>query len=120
MRIILYLNILFFFSGTLFAQEGHVERFVFQSEALKNSAGENSNPKVSVYLPPGYETSGKNYPVIYYLHGFTGTDSIYATMKSILDQAIQNQKIRPFIFVQADHNTLFQGSFYSNSSFIGN
>jgi enterochelin esterase-like enzyme len=120
MRNILIINFLIVLGLAANAQVGHVERFIFQSEALKNSAGENSNPKISIYLPPGYETSGKKYPVIYYLHGFTGTDSIYAPMKSILDQAIQKQKIRPFILVQADHNTLFQGSFYSNSSFIGN
>jgi enterochelin esterase-like enzyme len=120
MKNILILNFILVLGLSAKAQVGRVERFVFTSEALKNNAGENANPKVSVYLPPAYETSGKRYPVIYYLHGFTGTDSIYAQMKSVLDQAIQKQKIRPFILVQADHNTLFQGSFYSNSSLIGN
>jgi S-formylglutathione hydrolase FrmB len=116
----LFLNILLFFCFIAKSQVGHVEQFVFDSEALKNTAGENSNPKVSVYLPADYDKSKNRYPVIYYLHGFTGTDSIYASMKTILDQAIQKNKIRPFILVQADHNTLFQGSFYSNSSYIGN
>jgi enterochelin esterase-like enzyme len=120
MKNILILNFILVLGLSAKAQVGRVERCVFTSEALKNNAGENANPKVSVYLPPAYETSGKRYPVIYYLHGFTGTDSIYAQMKSVLDQAIQKQKIRPFILVQADHNTLFQGSFYSNSSLIGN
>jgi S-formylglutathione hydrolase FrmB len=48
-----------------------------------------------------------------------GKDQISPQMKAILDQGISRQKIRPFIFVQADHYTLFEGSFYSNSSLTG-
>ncbi|MCP9770441.1 esterase family protein [Lacihabitans sp. LS3-19] len=118
------IQILFFafLSLNSFAQDvfGKIERFEINSKALKNNAGENSKPKVSVYLPPNYDNGTQKYPVVYYLHGFTGTDLINENMKMILDKAINSQKIRPFIFVQADQNTLFQGSFYSNSSFIGN
>jgi enterochelin esterase-like enzyme len=49
-----------------------------------------------------------------------GKDSIFPQMKNILDAGISKQKIRPFIFVQADQYTLFEGSFYSNSSLTGN
>ena len=49
-----------------------------------------------------------------------GNDSIYPAMKAILDMAIAKNKIRPYILVQADNNTLFSGSFYSNSSLTGN
>ena len=38
-------------------------------------------------------------PVIYYLHGFMGTDEISPTMKTILDKGISSGKIRPFILV---------------------
>jgi len=37
-----------------------------------------------------------------------------------LDQAIQEAKIRPFIFVIPDNYTLFEGSFYTNSALTGN
>lgn len=87
---------------------------------LQNTGGENPNRRISVYLPPGYEQSKHRYPVIYYLHGFLGTDSITPNMKNILDQAIVKNKIRPYILVIADHYTLFSGSFYSNSALIGN
>ncbi len=112
----------FLLYGSVCAQskEGTVQSFVLHSEALKNSGGENPNRKISVYLPPDYHRTEKRYPVIYYLHGFMGTDSIYTGMKEILDLAISTNKIRPYILVQADHNTLFQGSFYSNSNLIGN
>ncbi|PWK18137.1 putative esterase [Arcicella aurantiaca] len=102
------------------AQTGKVVSFILNSKALQNTGGENPNRKVSVYLPPNYDGSTQRYPVIYYLHGFMGKDSIFANMKNILDEGIRRQKIKPFIFVQADQYTLFEGSFYSNSSLTGN
>jgi enterochelin esterase-like enzyme len=101
-------------------QVGRVQSFILNSKALQNTGGENPNRKVSIYLPPGYDNSNDRYPVIYYLHGFMGKDSIFAGMKAILDDGIARKKIRPFIFVQADQYTLFEGSFYSNSSLTGN
>jgi enterochelin esterase-like enzyme len=104
-----------------FAQtpEGTIITQTLESKKLQNIAGENPVRKISIYLPPNYESSAERYPVIYYLHGFMGKDQISPQMKAILDQGISRQKIRPFIFVQADHYTLFEGSFYSNSSLTG-
>jgi enterochelin esterase-like enzyme len=100
--------------------EGKVQSFFINAKSLQNTGGENPNRKVSVYLPPGYDGGRERYPVIYYLHGFMGKDSIYASMKNILDEGIRSKKIRPFILVQADQYTLYEGSFYSNSSLTGN
>lgn len=99
---------------------GTVITRIINAAYLKNTGGENPNRRISVYLPPGYDQSKQRYPVIYYLHGFMGNDSIYPMMKNILDMAIAKNKIRPFILVQADNNTLFSGSFYSNSTLTGN
>lgn len=109
-------------SAAALAQEpsGKAVSFVLKSKALQNTGGENPNRKVSVYLPPNYDQEGRRFPVVYYLHGFMGTDSIYANMKMILDRGINQKKIQPFIFVQASQNTLFGGSFYTNSSLTGN
>ncbi|HYI77528.1 MAG TPA: alpha/beta hydrolase-fold protein [Chryseolinea sp.] len=101
-------------------KSGTVQSFFIKVRTLQNSAGENPNRKVSVYLPPDYDSQGKRFPVIYYLHGFMGTDSINASMKMILDKGISQQKIRPFILVIASHYTLYEGSFYTNSSLTGN
>ncbi len=98
---------------------GSVVMRTINSAYLQNTGGENPQRRVSVYLPPGYDQSKQRYPVIYYLHGFMGNDSIYPAMKAILDMAIAKKKIRPYILVIADNNTLFSGSFYSNSSLIG-
>ena len=100
--------------------EGRVTGFMINAKSLQNNGGENPNRKVSVYLPPGYEKDNKRFPVIYYMHGFSGNDTITAAMKSILDQAIARHKIRPFILVIADQKTIYDGSFYSNSSLTGN
>ena len=102
------------------AQTGKVVSFELNSKALQNTGGENPNRKVSVYLPPNYDATSQRYPVIYYLHGFMGKDNIFPQMQKILDEGILKQKIRPFIFVQADQYTLYEGSFYSNSTLIGN
>ena len=107
-------------SGGAFAQSGKVVSFVLNSKALQNTGGENPERKVSVYLPPNYDASNQRYPVIYYLHGFMGKDDIFPQMQKILDEGIARRKIKPFIFVQADQYTLYEGSFYSNSSLTGN
>ncbi|MBP6795833.1 MAG: esterase family protein [Saprospiraceae bacterium] len=112
--------LLLYLSGKSTAQSGQVTRITINSKALQNMAGESSIRNVSIYLPPGYDTSETKYPVIYYLHGFMGKDPIFPQMKTILDEGIRTHKIRPFILVQADHYTLFEGSFYTNSALTGN
>ena len=111
-----------FVTGFIQGQEvtGNIVSRIINSTYLQNTGGENPNRKMSVYLPPNYERSEQRYPVIYYLHGFMGTDSIYPNMKAILDISISKGKIRPFLLVISDQYTLFEGSFYSNSSLTGN
>jgi hypothetical protein len=99
---------------------GIVVTKIINSAYLQNTGGENPDRRISVYLPPGYDQSQQRYPVVYYLHGFMGTDSITPYMKNILDIGIPKNKIRPFILVIADNFTLFSGSFYSNSTLTGN
>jgi S-formylglutathione hydrolase FrmB len=99
---------------------GTVVTRTINSTYLQNTGGENPNRRLSVYLPPGYEQSKDRYPVIYYLHGFMDQGEIRTNMKNILDLAISKSKIRPFILVIPDQYTLFEGSFYSNSTLTGN
>ena len=121
-----YLFLSLFLGNNLSAQEvqnateGVVVSRVIESKVLQNTGGEKTTCKISVYLPPQYEPSKSRYPVIYYLHGFMGTDSISPNMKMILDKGIRSKKIRPYILVISNQYTLYEGSFYSNSSLIGN
>lgn len=122
MKKLITCTFLFLLYCSVYAQDnrGKVVSRMILSKALQNKGGENPNRKVSIYLPPNYENTKERFPVIYYLHGFMGKDSIYAQMKNILDEGIRKHKIRPFILVQADNYTLYEGSFYSNSDLTGN
>lgn len=90
------------------------------SKNLENKFGENPKRSVSVYLPPGYASSEKRYPVIYFLHGFLSDDKMLSPMKELLDYGIEAQKIKPFILVIPDQRTTYDGSFYSNTEVFGN
>lgn len=90
------------------------------SKHLENQFGENTTREVAIYLPPGYESSGLRYPVIYFLHGFTGDHSGLTSMAELLDYAIETHRIRPFILVIPNEKTTYEGSFYSNSGVFGN
>lgn len=106
-------------SEVLHAQElkGTVIIDSLYSENLENNFGEKPTRALSVYLPPGYEDSGSRYPVIYYLHGFLNNHKLWPQMIEVLDFAIATHKIRPFILVVSDHQTTYDGSFYSNTIF---
>ncbi len=108
------------FSAFTQSSKGEVITDTIYSKNLKNDYGENPNRAVSVYLPPNYNDSKQRYPVIYFLHGFTGDNKIMDYIKDLLDYAIQTKKIRPFIFVVSDQKTTYDGSFYTNSELFGN
>ena len=80
-----------------------------------------------VYLPPGYENSGENYPSVYCLTGFTGrgkmllNDSAFApNLAERMDKLIAAGTIQPMIAVMPDCFTHFGGSQYVNSTATGN
>ena len=89
------------------------------SEHLENKMGENPTRAISVYLPPGYDKSDQRYPVVYFLHGFSG-NHIIPGIQEVLDHAINTNRIRAFIWVISDQKTTYGGSFYSNSGVFGN
>jgi S-formylglutathione hydrolase FrmB len=104
-------------------QKGTIAVTHIAAASLHNNAGENPVRRVTIYLPPGYATSGKRYPVIYYLHGFAWSDSLLVAsdhINQLLDKGISSGKIRPVIVVMPDEYTLYKGSFYTNSSLTGN
>ncbi len=100
--------------------KGEVRIDTIYSAYLDNEMGENPKRAVSVYLPPNYEKGKQRYPVIYFLHGFTGDNKMLDFMAPLLDDAIARQKIKPFILVLPDEKTTYDGSFYSNSGVFGN
>lgn len=118
--------ILLLLTHFLSAQEipaGKVVTTYITAKTLENKAGENPKRRISVYLPPDYESSSRRYPVIYFLHGFFWSDSLLVSndkINRIFDRAIHLKKIKPVIVVMPDESTVFKGSFYANSKSSGN
>lgn len=87
-----------------------------------NRVGLNTERRVKIYLPPGYKTSGKRYPVVYYLHNFyANNDQLFADGQTIklIERGIAAGIAKEFIFVAADYSTAVIGSFYENSQVSG-
>ncbi len=74
----------------------------------------NGERKYAVYLPPDYETSERNYPVLYLLHG-AGDDQTgwiqFGEVLRITDNAIKDGTATPMIIVMPDANTGKRGYF---------
>lgn len=68
--------------------------------------------KYAIYLPPGYETSARSYPVLYLLHG-GGDDQTgwvqFGEVQHIADKAINDGTATPMIIVMPDANTGTRG-----------
>ena len=105
------------------SSKGKIIVETINSPALRNTGGENPVRSVTIYVPPGYDQTTNRYPVIYYLHGFTQSDSstiAFDHFDQLLDKAIATGKIRPTIVVLPNEYTLYRGSIYTNSSLTGN
>lgn len=63
--------------------------------------------RMTVYTPAGYEDSGKNYPVLYLLHGMGGDENAWPELgraTQILDNLIAEGKAEPMIVVMTNGN----------------
>jgi enterochelin esterase-like enzyme len=66
-----------------------------------------TNRRMYVYTPYGYETSGKDYPVLYLLHGGGGDEDAWSTLgrtRQILDNLIEKGLAEPMICVMPNGN----------------
>ena len=74
---------------------------------------------VAVYLPEGYATSEKDYPVLYLLHGSGDDETGWLTKgkaKAILDSLITNQLCQPMIVVMPNGYLEQTGKYYTSES----
>jgi len=115
------------------AQEGRLIRETVHGKSLENNVtGESPDRKVSIYLPPSYDTSiTRRYPVLYLLHGIGDTDAEFTvawknqdpdwgTLAALMNHGIAEGKLHELIVVMPDERTKMIGSFYTNSSATGN
>lgn len=101
--------IAFSFAGMASAQQGKVyDNLTLPSKIL------NGDRKYAVYLPADYETSKRNYPVLYLLHG-GGDDQTgwvqFGEVKQIADKSIADGTSASMIIVMPDANTGVRGYF---------
>ena len=75
---------------------GNVQEILFPSKSTRTSR------RAFVYTPPGYNTSNKNYPVLYLQHGWGEDETAWSRQghaNLIMDNLIADSKIEPFIIV---------------------
>lgn len=119
--------LLLIFTSLAFAQtkpqKGKLVTRVVSSTILKeNRLGLNTDRSIKVYLPPGYETSGKSYPTVYFLHNiFWDNDKMFedGVVLGLIERAITERVVREFILVVPDYRTAGCGSLYENSVVSG-
>ena len=106
---------------------GQIIADTITSEALKgNKLGDPHTRNMTIYLPPGYASPDKIYPVVYLLHGFGGDEtSLVGEVGDelavlLIDGLIQNGLIKEMIIVMPDAHNSYGGSYYLNSELIGN
>ncbi|CDF78999.1 carbohydrate esterase (CE1) [Formosa agariphila KMM 3901] len=116
------------FSAAISHAQGFRVRLKVPSEALKNNLINNpSNRDITVYLPPSYQTNlDKKYPVLYFLHGFTDSDSKWfgwehhwINLYELLNKNMTNGTVKEMIVVMPNAYTTFKGSFYGKSETMG-
>jgi len=95
----------------------HAQSVVIESESL-NSKIINKDIKYSVYLPDGYESSKRMYPVVYLLNGFSGNEIDwiqFGDMQKIVDEGIASGEIPPMVIIMPDGDNRLYMNNHDNS-----
>jgi len=72
-----------------------------------DSPGLNMKRRLTIYTPPGYESSTQKYPVLYLLHGAGGDEEAWMALgrlSQIMDNLIAEGKAKPMIVVMPNGN----------------
>ena len=108
------------------ALKGKLERVKVHGKSLEgNLMKETASPEVSIYLPPSYLTdSSRRFPVVYLLHGYTGTDLGYfgptgRQLHVIAERVFAGGAAREMILVMPNCMNAYGGCMYSNSVTAG-
>ncbi len=97
-----------------------------------NLLGDPTEQPASIYLPPSYDSSpNKRYPVIYLVHGFTGSNRTWTidiepdigygyNIQPVLDALIASGKIQEMIVVAPNSQNSYKNTRTLNSVVAGN
>ena len=100
----------------------HFIKTTFISNALLLAKDGSSNEKkLYIYLPPNYYKTNKNYPVIYYFHGFGDPMDFISNNIKALEKNMLLPENKEFIVVEVDGSraSRSEGSFWVNSPVTG-
>jgi enterochelin esterase-like enzyme len=78
-----------------------------------DSPGLEMDRRITIYTPPGYETSSESYPVLYLLHGAGGDEEAWINLgrtAQIMDNLIAQGKAKPMIVVMPNGNVIQDGA----------
>jgi S-formylglutathione hydrolase FrmB len=115
--------------ATLLGLHGNLHLDFIESEALAgNPLGDSPRRPVPVYLPPGYDDEGsRRYPVLYVLHGYSGSAASMLSARSWetnvfqwIDRLVHERRMPPSLLVVVDGFTRLGGSQYVDSIHNGN
>ena len=107
----LFLSVFIFWLSSIYSQSGVVmDNLYLDSKIL------NGERKYAVYLPPDYQTSKRDYPVLYLLHG-AGDDQTgwvqFGEVLHLADKSIKSGNATPMVIVMPDAQTGQKGYFNS-------
>jgi enterochelin esterase family protein len=74
-----------------------------------DSPGLGMDRRITIYTPPGYESSTEKYPVLYLLHGAGGDEEAWISLgrtAQIMDNLIAQGKAKPMIVVMPNANVI--------------
>jgi len=74
-----------------------------------DSPGLGMDRRITIYTPPGYESSSEKYPVLYLLHGAGGDEEAWISLgrtAQIMDNLIAHGKAKPMIVVMPNGNVI--------------
>ncbi|MFW5757642.1 MAG: alpha/beta hydrolase [Bacteroidota bacterium] len=92
----------------------HYQGQVLESLRMNSELGDR-DIGYSIYLPPGYAESNRDYPVLYLLHGYSDNETAwvqFGEVNATADRAIASREIPPMIIVMPDAGI----SFYINAA----
>lgn len=78
-----------------------------------DSPGNGKTRRITIYTPPGYETSVEEYPVLYLLHGMGGDEEAWMALgraSQIIDNLIAQGKAKPMLIVMPNGNVAQQAA----------
>ncbi|MFT5210917.1 MAG: enterochelin esterase-like enzyme [Flavobacterium sp.] len=107
---------------------GSIVNIVLESTAIQNNIlGDSSSRQIAVYLPEGYESSNKDYPLLVDIAGFTGSGLSHVAWKGFgetvpqrAERLLAENKMGEVIIAFPDCFTSLGGNQYINSSVMGN